>query len=99
MENIIIFISIFILIVLLSSSLSWFYIKYTLGLLLYNPSHFYRNLCFIVLLCVAISIFGGFLSSPHATAQRASSIFNLGHIEIYKKIINRILLIRKIIWK
>ncbi|SUC04230.1 Uncharacterised protein [Proteus mirabilis] len=84
MENIIIFISIFILIVLLSSSLSWFYIKYTLGLLYITLSHFYRNLCFIVLLCVAISILEGFYHHLTLLLKEQVAYSNLGHIEIYK---------------
>ncbi|HEK1809282.1 TPA: hypothetical protein SMR66_002062, partial [Proteus mirabilis] len=84
MENIIIFISIFILIGLLSSSLSWFYIKYTLGLLYITLSHFYRNLCFIVLLCVAISILEGFYHHLTLLLKEQVAYSNLGHIEIYK---------------
>ncbi|HGN1329451.1 TPA: hypothetical protein ACKRF0_002456 [Proteus mirabilis] len=84
MENIIIFISIFILIVLLSSSLSWFYIKYTLGLLYTTLSYFYRSLCFIVLLCVAISILDGFYHHITLLLKEQVAYSNLGHIEIYK---------------
>ncbi|MBG6027188.1 hypothetical protein I5F10_04165 [Proteus mirabilis] len=85
MDNIIILITVIIFIMLLSISLSWFYIKYTLGLFYRSIGYFYRSLCFLTLLSVATFLYHGFYNHICFLLKEQVAYSNFGHIEIYKK--------------